>query len=97
MLHARRAGTDRTWVGTSANPTPLAVRKQSITKTLSLAIIRPFRMFSEPIVLATSLFLAMTYAVFYLLFEIYPIIFGGKKHHLPADLASHLIPLNFNS
>ena len=97
VLHARRAGADRTWVGTSANPTPLVARKQSITKTLSLAIIRPFRMFSEPIVLATSLFLAMIYAVFYLFFEIYPIIFGGKEYHLPANLASLLIPLSFNS
>ena len=98
VLHARRARTDKTWVGTSGNTTPLVVaRKQSITKTLSLAVIRPFRMFCEPIVLAISLFLAMIYAVFYLFFEIYPIIFGGKKHYCPANLANDLIPLNSNS
>ena len=39
----------------------------------------------------------MIYAVFYLYFEIYPIIFGGKKHHLPANLDSHLIPVSLNS
>lgn len=56
-----------------------------------MALIRPFRMFSEPIVLATSLFMAMVYAIFYLFFEAYPIIFGGKKPHLPTDFTSYLI------
>lgn len=89
MLQARRDRAARTWVGKPAKPTS----KQSLKKTLSVALIRPFRMFSEPIVLATSLFMAMVYAIFYLFFEAYPIIFGGKKpllltnrHQLPYYL-----------
>ncbi len=74
------------WVGQSTKPTPLVSRKQNLRKTLSVALIRPFRMFAEPIVLATSLFMAMLYAIFYLFFEAYPIIFGGEKSHLPADI-----------
>lgn len=61
-----------------------------------MALVRPFRMFAEPIVLATSLFMAMVYAIFYLFFEAYPIIFGGKKPHLPANLTGHLIALGCN-
>ena len=96
VLRARRARADRTWVGKSAKPTPLLSGKQSLTATLSVALIRPFRMFSEPIVLATSVFMAMVYAIFYLFFEAYPIIFGGKKAYLSADLISHLITWGYN-
>lgn len=79
MLQARRDRAARTWVGHSTKRTPLVSNKQSLKKTLSVALIRPFRMFSEPIVLATSLFMAMVYAIFYLFFEAYPIIFGGEN------------------
>ena len=86
VLQARRDRAARTWVGKSAKPTST----QSLKKTLSVALIRPFRMFSEPIVLATSLFMAMVYAIFYLFFEAYPIIFGGKKPQLPATCTSYI-------
>lgn len=97
VLHARRAQADRAWVGQSAEPTPLVSRKQSIRKTLSVALVRPFRMVFEPIVLATSLFMAFLYAVFYLFFEAYPIIFGGKKHYPMVESTSHLIPSTCNT
>lgn len=96
VLHARRARATRTWVGTSPKLTTFVPNKQSLTKTLSVALIRPFRMFSEPIVLATSLLMAMVYAIFYLFFEAYPIIFGGKKPHISADSTSDLITLLCN-
>lgn len=54
-------------------------------------------MFSEPIVLATSLFMAMIYAIFYLFFEAYPIIFGGEKHHLLANITNHSSVLSSKS
>ena len=79
VLHARRIRANRTWIGQSAKPTPLVSRGQSMQKTISVALFRPFRMFAEPIVLAVSIFMAMVYAIFYLFFEAYPIIFGGKK------------------
>ena len=61
-------------------------------KTISVALIRPFRMFAEPIVLAVSLFMAMVYAIFYLFFEAYPIIFGGME--LFPGFTSYLFALN---
>jgi len=42
-------------------------------------------MFGEPIVLCACLYLALEYAIFYLFFEAYPIVFQGKGH-IPADL-----------
>ncbi|KAF6233797.1 hypothetical protein HO173_008009 [Letharia columbiana] len=93
VLHARRARAARTWVGKSAKPTPLVSNKQSLTKTLSVAFIRPFRMFSEPIVLATSLLMAMVYAIFYLFFEAYPIIFGGVYQMSTGVSALAFIPM----
>ena len=80
----------------SSKPIPLVSNKQSLTKTLSVALIRPFRMFSEPIVLATSLLMALVYAIFYLFFEAYPIIFGGKEPRLPASPSSRLVAFGCN-
>ena len=42
------------------------------------ALVRPMRLFAEPIVLATSSLMALVYAIFYLFFEAYPLIFGGR-------------------
>ena len=36
-------------------------------------------MFAEPIVLLTNLFLLYQYAILFLYFEAYPIIFKGKR------------------
>ena len=49
--------------------------KELVTKVLT----RPIRMFAEPIVLFTDLFLLYEYAIFYLYFEAYPFIFKGKQ------------------
>ena len=50
---------------------------------------RPIRMvFSESLVLFSCLYLALAYAVFYLSFETYPVIFQGKQRLY--DVASNL-------
>lgn len=52
--------------------------------------LRPFQLvFTEPILLFTSLYLALAYAVFYLLFQAYPIIFQGMVFSLPGDCVSN--------
>lgn len=46
---------------------------------LKVVFARPFSMmFQEPVVLFTSLYLALVYAILYLFFQAYPIIFHGK-------------------
>ena len=52
--------------------------KPNAKELLTVALIRPLRLFAEPIVLATSSLMALLYAIFYLFFEAYPIIFGGR-------------------
>ena len=59
--------------------TPLpALQRPRAKEIIVSALIRPMRLFAEPIVLATSSLMALVYAIFYLFFEAYPLIFGGK-------------------
>lgn len=52
-------------------PKPFDVRK---------IFLRPMRLlFTEPIVLCVSAYLTLAYAVFYLMFEAYPIVFQGQS------------------
>ena len=39
---------------------------------------RPIRMFAEPLVLFTDLFLLYQYSIYFLAFQAYPIIFKGQ-------------------
>ncbi|KAJ5539015.1 hypothetical protein N7513_007347 [Penicillium frequentans] len=55
---------------------PLEVESRDIRQMFLITISRPFRMIlHESIVSLTSLYLALAYAIFYLYFEAYPIIF----------------------
>jgi hypothetical protein len=42
------------------------------------SLTRPIRMFFEPLVLFTDIFLSYQYGIFFLFFEAYPVIFGGE-------------------
>lgn len=49
-----------------------------LTSELKVVFARPFSMmFQEPVVLFTSLYLALVYSILYLFFQAYPIIFHG--------------------
>ena len=64
----------------SGNPNilaPIELKKKSLKKMITVVLTRPIRMFIEPIVLCTCLFLALDNAMLYLYFEGYPIIFQG--------------------
>lgn len=50
---------------------------------------RPLRMFSEPIVLFTSIYLAIVYAIFYLFFESISIIYKGMLFQVHAQNMSN--------
>lgn len=54
--------------------------RASIVADMKIVLIRPFVMITkEPIVLFTSLYCAYLYAMMFLFFQAYPIIFGGKN------------------
>lgn len=82
------------WSEESEEPKEELYRVQSTrsVKTLGVSLktifTRPFVMtVKEPILLFTSLYLALVYGVFYLFFQAYPIVFQGEEqadHHFAA-------------
>lgn len=74
-----RARKLRKDTGNSTIISPLELESRNLREKFITTISRPFRMIiHESIVSLTSLYLALAYAIFYLYFEAYPIIFQGK-------------------
>lgn len=58
---------------------PIELEKKGAKQMVTVTLMRPIRMlFFEAIVLFSCLYLALAYAIFYMFFEAYPIIFQGK-------------------
>lgn len=51
--------------------------KMSGSQIVSTALLTPFRLLLEPIAFAIDLYIGLIYAVFYLWFESFPLVFGG--------------------
>ena len=59
----------------------IELEKKGPRQMMTVTLMRPLRMmFYEAIVLLTCLYLSIAYAIFYLFFEAYPIIFEGLYH-----------------
>ena len=56
-----------------------------IRKLIWVALTRPIRMFMEPMVFFTDLFLTLEYSMFFLYFEAYPFIFKGPSPLIHAS------------
>ena len=56
----------------------LKARGNNMKSLVTVVLTRPFRMFKEPLVLFTDLFLLYQYSILFLYFEAYPIIFKGE-------------------
>lgn len=67
-----------------------SMNTKSVKQLVTVVLTRPIRMFAEPLVLFTCLFLALEYAMFFLYFEAYPIIFKGTLSRRTFEL--ELIP-----
>jgi MFS family permease len=79
VILKRRAKKLRKETGNSSLWSPLDMESRNLKQMFLITVSRPFRMlFYESIVSLTSLYLALAYAIFYLYFEAYPIIFQGK-------------------
>ncbi|KAJ5232129.1 hypothetical protein N7468_005085 [Penicillium chermesinum] len=78
VILKKRAQKIRKDTGNQSIISPLELESRDIRQMAIITISRPFRMiFYESIVSLTSLYLALAYAIFYLYFEAYPIIFQG--------------------
>lgn len=79
VILKRRAQQLRKDTGNSTIAAPLEIQSRNIREMMIITISRPFRMIiHESIVSLSSLYLALAYAIFYLYFEAYPIIFQGS-------------------
>lgn len=59
---------------------PAELERKGLRHMVTVVLTRPFRMlFQEAIVLFTCLYLSIAYAIFYLYFQAYPIIFQGPR------------------
>jgi hypothetical protein len=59
---------------------PLDLENRNLKVTLVVNLTRPIRMiFHESIVSLTCLYTSLAYAIFYLYFQAYPIIFQGMR------------------
>lgn len=89
VILKRRAQKLRKDTGNSSIVSPLEVQSRNLREMIIVTISRPFRMMlHESIVSLTSLYLALAYAIFYLYFEAYPIIFQGLSHDSVLFLAN---------
>ncbi|MCJ1240806.1 hypothetical protein MMC14_008810, partial [Varicellaria rhodocarpa] len=74
----RRLGKKQTPLENTDIPkSNLKTRSHNMKKLVDEVLTRPIKMFSEPLILFTDLFLLYQYSIFYLNFESYTIIFGG--------------------
>ena len=78
VLLKRKAQQMRKETGSSDIAAPIELEDQSWTEFMTVVLTRPIRMFLfEWIVLFSCLYLSAAYGIFYMMFQSYPIIFGG--------------------
>ena len=78
IILARRAKALRETTGNPNIKAPLGTEKRDLGHIFTVVLARPVLLLAEPIVACTDLFLALEYAVFFLYFEAYPLIFKGQ-------------------
>ncbi|KAJ6156121.1 hypothetical protein N7497_005006 [Penicillium chrysogenum] len=98
VILKRRAHKLRKDTGNSSIVSPLDVQSRNLREMLLITISRPFRMIiHEYIVSLTSLYLALAYAIFYLYFEAYPIIFQGIYKMSPGVSGLMFLPIGIGA
>lgn len=55
----------------------MELEQKTVKDVILVGLTRPIRLFAEPIILLSCIYLAFEYALFYLFFVAYPIIFQG--------------------
>ncbi|KAI9802076.1 MAG: hypothetical protein M1833_001997 [Piccolia ochrophora] len=73
---------------------PMDLERKGAKETITIVLSRPIRMFfTEAIVLFTCLYMSLAYAIFYLFFQAYPIIFQGIYGMSTGILGLAFIPI----
>ena len=80
VILAKKAAKMRKETGNENIVARKDLESRSMNYVITMVMTRPFRMlFHESIVLFTCMYLSLAYAIFYLYFEAYPIIFQGPN------------------
>ena len=91
VILKRRAEGLRKGKGDSNTFAPIELERKGWRQIMTVTLARPIRMFLfEAIVLFTCIHMALAFAIFYLFFEAYPIIFQGELPGLLPRLANAL-------
>jgi MFS family permease len=78
VLLRNRARRLRKETGIDNIASPIELENRGVRQMITVALARPFRMLiHESIVLFCCLYLSLVYAIFFLYFQTYPIIFQG--------------------
>ncbi|KAJ5458602.1 Major facilitator superfamily domaingeneral substrate transporter [Penicillium sp. IBT 31633x] len=94
VILKHRARKLRKETGNSNIVSPFDLQSRNMREMLIITLSRPFRMIMhEYIVSLTCLYLALAYAVFYLYFEAYPIIFQGIYKMSPGVSGLMFLPI----
>ncbi|KAF2274613.1 MFS general substrate transporter [Westerdykella ornata] len=77
---------------------PIELEKTDIGHIVTTVITRPFRMIIfEPLVLFTCLYLSYAYAIFYIFFQSYPIIFSGIYSFNAGETGLTFLPIGIGA
>ncbi|KAJ5131443.1 Major facilitator superfamily domain general substrate transporter [Penicillium bovifimosum] len=98
VILKRRAHKLRKDTGNTSIVSPLDIESRNMREMFFITISRPFRMIMhEYIVSLSSLYLALAYAIFYLYFEAYPIIFQGIYKMSPGVSGLMFLPIGIGA
>ncbi|EGD97397.1 membrane transporter [Trichophyton tonsurans CBS 112818] len=94
VLLQQRARKLRKETGDDKIVSALDLEKKGIKETLTVTLTRPIRMIIfESIVLFTCLYLALVYAIFFMYFQTYPLIFQKTYHMSPGIAGLMYLPI----
>ena len=89
-----RAKRIRRETGNQSVVAPIELEKKGAKQMLTVTLLRPLHMIvSEAIVLFTCLYLSLAYAIFYLFFIAYPLIFQGIYHFNTGEAGLTFLPI----
>ncbi|KAI5246831.1 MFS general substrate transporter [Aureobasidium subglaciale] len=73
---------------------PLELEHRDMKQLITVVLTRPVRMFfTEAIVLCSCLYLSFVYAIFYMYFQAYPLIFEGTYHFNTGEVGLTFLPI----
>jgi MFS family permease len=94
ILLSRRAVKLRKTTGNPRVFAPMELEKKGFKQMATVTLTRPIRMlFTELIVIASCIYCALAYGIFYMYFEAYPIIFQGTYKQSPGVAGLMFLPI----